>query len=377
MPDELEWRAVERRVLRRGPAVAVRRPRWTCCASSRCRRSAACAWAPPSSRLQRLGRRTRALRGRHRRASGSRARMGRRPGSTVWGPLLRGKFGDRADDIAMVWLWSKFTPAPPARGRGGAQEKLGYPRASWEPLLERAARRIEAGGGRVLIDRPAARLAQRRRRLRRHRRRAGLVPPRPRPARASRPRRARALRPRALHAPQRRLRRRSPATCCRPPTLAAALDRVLRRAVPAARARPPVQPLLLDQRRRPRAAVHRADRAHQLRRARALRRPPLPLRRQLPPARPRAAGSVARRGARALRRRACARSTRPSTATGSRQRGCSASRPPSRSSPSATSTASRRCSTGVPGLVLANTTQVYPEDRGTNYAVRLGDDARA
>jgi protoporphyrinogen oxidase len=31
--------------------------------------------------------------------------------------------------------------------------------------------------------------------------------------------------------------------------------------------------------------------------------------------------------------------------------------------------------TGVPGLVLANTTQIYPEDRGTNYAVRLGDDA--
>jgi protoporphyrinogen oxidase len=31
--------------------------------------------------------------------------------------------------------------------------------------------------------------------------------------------------------------------------------------------------------------------------------------------------------------------------------------------------------TGVPGLVLANTTQVYPEDRGTNYAVRLGQEA--
>ena len=29
----------------------------------------------------------------------------------------------------------------------------------------------------------------------------------------------------------------------------------------------------------------------------------------------------------------------------------------------------------MPGLVLANTTQVYPEDRGTNYAVRLGDEA--
>jgi protoporphyrinogen oxidase len=34
--------------------------------------------------------------------------------------------------------------------------------------------------------------------------------------------------------------------------------------------------------------------------------------------------------------------------------------------------------TGAPGLWLANTTQVYPEDRGTNYAVRLGDNvARA
>jgi hypothetical protein len=31
--------------------------------------------------------------------------------------------------------------------------------------------------------------------------------------------------------------------------------------------------------------------------------------------------------------------------------------------------------TGVEHLVLANTTQIYPEDRGTNYAVRLGGDA--
>jgi protoporphyrinogen oxidase len=31
--------------------------------------------------------------------------------------------------------------------------------------------------------------------------------------------------------------------------------------------------------------------------------------------------------------------------------------------------------TPVEGVVLANTTQVYPEDRGTNYAVRLGEEA--
>jgi hypothetical protein len=28
--------------------------------------------------------------------------------------------------------------------------------------------------------------------------------------------------------------------------------------------------------------------------------------------------------------------------------------------------------TSVPNLFLANTTQIYPEDRGTNYSVRLG-----
>ena len=31
----------------------------------------------------------------------------------------------------------------------------------------------------------------------------------------------------------------------------------------------------------------------------------------------------------------------------------------------------------MPNLILANTTQVYPEDRGTNYAVRIGGDAAA
>jgi len=31
----------------------------------------------------------------------------------------------------------------------------------------------------------------------------------------------------------------------------------------------------------------------------------------------------------------------------------------------------------VPGLYLANTTQIYPEDRGLNYSVRLGENIAA
>ena len=34
--------------------------------------------------------------------------MGRAAWTQVWGPLLRGKFGDRGEDISMAWLWAKF-----------------------------------------------------------------------------------------------------------------------------------------------------------------------------------------------------------------------------------------------------------------------------
>jgi protoporphyrinogen oxidase len=82
--------------------------------------------------------------------------MGRAAWREVWGPMLRGKFGDRADEIAMVWLWSKLRLR---RGEDAREEKLGYPVGSWEPLFEALRERIEAGGGRVLIDRPAVRIA--------------------------------------------------------------------------------------------------------------------------------------------------------------------------------------------------------------------------
>jgi protoporphyrinogen oxidase len=81
--------------------------------------------------------------------------MGRAAWREVWGPLLRGKFGERADDIAMVWLWSKLRLR---RGEDARDERLGYPRRSWEPLLEALAERVRAGGGRVMTDRPAVRV---------------------------------------------------------------------------------------------------------------------------------------------------------------------------------------------------------------------------
>ena len=95
------------------------------------------------------------------------------------------------------------------------------------------------------------------------------------------------------------------------------------------------------------------------------------------PAGSRAARARRRRAARALRA-AGLRSGQPGVRplAGCATRGCF--REPAaqpivdrrlpRADPAAADAARRGC-------VLANTTQVYPEDRGTNYAVRLGDDA--
>lgn len=85
-------------------------------------------------------------------------RMGSEAWEAIWGPLLRGKFGDRADEISMAWLWSKLTLRRQIKGENTRREMLGYPRGGWEPLLRRLAAEIEGHGGQVLIDRPAARL---------------------------------------------------------------------------------------------------------------------------------------------------------------------------------------------------------------------------
>lgn len=88
--------------------------------------------------------------------------MGRPAWDEVWGPLLRGKFGSRAEEVSMAWLWSKLTLRRQVAGREARRELLGYPRGGWQPLLERLRDEVERDGrGRVLIDRPAAGVALR------------------------------------------------------------------------------------------------------------------------------------------------------------------------------------------------------------------------
>jgi protoporphyrinogen oxidase len=86
--------------------------------------------------------------------------MGEKPYAKVWGPLLRGKFGSRADDISMAWMWGKLVTRRKLEGKEAREELLGYPGESFEPLFKALVAKIEAGGGRVLIDHPVVRIEQ-------------------------------------------------------------------------------------------------------------------------------------------------------------------------------------------------------------------------
>jgi protoporphyrinogen oxidase len=64
--------------------------------------------------------------------------MGRRGAEVVWEPLLRGKFGETAPEIAMPWFW--------ARVHDRSQE-LGYLRGGFQQLYDRLAAAIRGAGG--------------------------------------------------------------------------------------------------------------------------------------------------------------------------------------------------------------------------------------
>ena len=373
--------AVERGLLRRRAASGRSPRRSTCCASGRCRRSARCGMGLAVLALQRGPGDAGAVRARHRARRGSSARWAAHAWRKVWGPLLRGKFGDRADDISMAWLWSKLTLRRQLEGDEAREEQLGYPQRSWEPLFDALRARIEARR-RARADRPPGGAARARDGLRRRRRGApGSLPQRPRPARRSRagePERYDAVIATRARATSSRRCSTSRGAAAAPPTsrgcaaieyhtalcLLLELDRQF-------------SPFYWTNIADTRPAVRRADRAHEPDRARALRRPPLPLRRQLPRRRPPAADARRGRAARRATRPACA-AVNPAfdRSLGQAARGCTASRPRSRSStvgyheripPLQTRRAAGSCS--------PTRRRSIPEDRGTNYAVRLGDDA--
>lgn len=75
----------------------------------------------------------------------------------VWAPLLRGKFGDYASDISAVWFWNKLKLRGGSRGKGG-KEQLAYYRGGFSALSEEIATRIKSAGGKLIMKKAVDKL---------------------------------------------------------------------------------------------------------------------------------------------------------------------------------------------------------------------------
>jgi protoporphyrinogen oxidase len=73
-----------------------------------------------------------------------RRRMGRRAYDVVWGPLLRGKFGELAEEIAMPWFWARVHDRT---------AELGYLSGGFQRLYEGLAAHIVSLGGELWLGR--------------------------------------------------------------------------------------------------------------------------------------------------------------------------------------------------------------------------------
>jgi protoporphyrinogen oxidase len=74
---------------------------------------------------------------------------GRQATKVIWEPLLKGKFGDYYDKVIMSWLWGRISIR--ARSKENTSEKLGYFKGSFSVLTDRLKEEIEKSGGKIWL----------------------------------------------------------------------------------------------------------------------------------------------------------------------------------------------------------------------------------
>jgi len=68
---------------------------------------------------------------------------------TIFEPMLRGKFGSYYDQVSMAWLWNKFALRTTSRKGLRQREQLGYPMGSFDQVFDAMAQHVRQHGGEV------------------------------------------------------------------------------------------------------------------------------------------------------------------------------------------------------------------------------------
>ena len=69
--------------------------------------------------------------------------------NVFWGPMLRGKFGDFYDQVGMPWVWGKIQTRVASRGKGMVKERLGYPIGSFDEIFDTLTQKVREQGSEV------------------------------------------------------------------------------------------------------------------------------------------------------------------------------------------------------------------------------------
>lgn len=79
--------------------------------------------------------------------------VGQRAYTAVWEPLLRSKFGEHADEVAAVWIWNKLKLRGSSRG-SQQEERLGYVVGGFGQVIDRWEERLRARGVVIRLGEP-------------------------------------------------------------------------------------------------------------------------------------------------------------------------------------------------------------------------------
>ncbi len=85
-------------------------------------------------------------------------RLGGAANEKVWAPLLKGKFGRFYNQIGMPWFWGKIQTRLASRQGIRGREVLGYPDGSFDTVFDRLKSVIESEDGKVHISTPVTKV---------------------------------------------------------------------------------------------------------------------------------------------------------------------------------------------------------------------------
>lgn len=71
---------------------------------------------------------------------------------TIWAPLLRGKFDRHYDEVTMAWLWGRIKQRADSHSKGAGGEQLGYLRSGFDSIASALEKDLVAHGGSVRLE---------------------------------------------------------------------------------------------------------------------------------------------------------------------------------------------------------------------------------